>query len=459
MDSEFKNTMYYYVTLLCMFNILFVNVNGLTLKTSRACIIGAGYSGLGAARYMKQYHVNFTVFEATRNFGGTWHFDPHVGTDEDGLPVFSSMYNDLRTNTPRQTMEYYDFPFPEGTPSYPSATCFLDYLKSFVKHFDLLSHIQLRSLVTSVKWAGNHWNLTYTKTDTKENVTETCDFIVVANGPYNTPVWPKYDGIETFEGNMIHSHDYKDRKAYKNRKVLIVGAGASGLDLAIQLSNVTAKLVHSHHLVYNEPKFFDGYVKKPDIMAFTPKGVIFRDESFEELDDVIFCTGYDFNHPFLDESCGVTSTAKFVLPLHKQLVNIKHPSMVFIGIAKKIITRVMDAQAEYAALLASGKLKLPSQEEMLNSWLKHISSLQVKGMKIIDLNVVGSEMDQYFGNLTEEAGVVRAPPVLTAIRDFNGVNRLDDLLNYREYDYSIIDNFHYERKYNPRQNIPCPVEV
>lgn len=90
---------------------------------------------------------------------------------------------------------------------------------------------------------------------------------------------------------MIHSHDYKEPEPYKNRTVLVVGAGASGLDMATHLCNITKKLVHSHHLVYNQPKFSDTYVKKPDIMAFTPTGVVFQDGTFEELDDVIFCTG------------------------------------------------------------------------------------------------------------------------------------------------------------------------
>ncbi|KAH9636608.1 hypothetical protein HF086_003426 [Spodoptera exigua] len=63
----------------------------------RACIIGAGYSGLGTAR----------------------------------------------TNTPRQTMEYSGFPFPEETPSYPTGPCFYKYLQRFAKHFGLLDNIQV----------------------------------------------------------------------------------------------------------------------------------------------------------------------------------------------------------------------------------------------------------------------------------------------------------------------------
>ncbi|XP_013183012.2 senecionine N-oxygenase [Amyelois transitella] len=446
------------VTVFCLLILEVTDVLTVGKPVNRACVIGAGYSGLAAARYLQQYGVTYTVFEATRHVGGTWRFDPHVGTDEDGLPLFTSQYKYLRTNTPRHTMEYSSFPFPEGTPSYPSGTCFYRYLKLFANKFDLMKNIQLRSFVTSVKWAGDRWNVTYMKTDTRNNHTEQCDFIVVASGEYRLPSWPKIEGQNLFRGNIIHSHDYKEPEPYANRRVLLVGAGASGLDLATHLSNITSKLVHSHHLQYNQPNFSPTYVKKPDIKEFTSNGVIFQDGTFEEIDDVIFCTGYEFDHPFLEQTTGVTSTGKYVLPLYQQTVNIRHPTMTFVGMSKGVINRVMDAQAEYSAALAAGKFQLPNQETMLKMWLDHVYYLQAQGKKIVDVNLIGNQMDIYFANLTSEAGVVRAPPVLTEIRDFNAKNRLEDLLNYRDYDYELIDDKHYKRWYNKREGFPCPIQ-
>ncbi|XP_026735259.1 senecionine N-oxygenase-like isoform X2 [Trichoplusia ni] len=448
------------VTVLCLLNVILevTDVFTLSIPQPRVCIIGAGYSGLGTARYMKEYGLNFTVFEATRHIGGTWRFDPHVGVDEDGLPLFTSMYKNLRTNTPRQTMEYAGYPFPEGTPSYPTGPCFYKYLQSFAKHFELMNNIQLQSLVTLVAYNGEQWELSYMKTDTKENVTELCDFMVVASGEFSSPVIPDIDRLDQYKGRVMHSHDYKDSEEFRNRRVLLVGAGASGLDLAIQLSNVTATLLHSHHLNYNQPEFSKTYKKKPDIDSFTPTGAIFVDGSAEEFDDVIFCTGYNYAHPFLDTSAGVTASKKFVLPLYKQTVNIKHPSMTFVGVSKKVINRVMDAQGQYAAALASGKFQLPTQESMLKNWLDHVYELQNMGMKIIDVNVINT-MDEYFANLTDEADVTPSPPVLTKIARFNARNRLEDLLNYRDYDYKIIDDKNYERTYIPRKELPCPVDL
>nr|BAM18301.1 unknown unsecreted protein [Papilio xuthus] len=133
--------------------------------------------------------------------------------------------------------------------------------------------------------------------------------------------------------------------------------------------------------------------------------------------------------------------------------------MTFLGVVGKVITRVMDAQAQYAAALAGGLFELPSQQSMLRTWLDHVRSLRTKNLKIIDVNIVGDDMDYYFANLTCEAGVVRAPPVLKAMRDFNAVNRLEDLLNYRDYDYQILDDCTYDRKYNPRPEDTCYIDI
>lgn len=57
--------------------------------------------------------------------------------------------------------------------------------------------------MTSIKWADDHWDVTYMKTDTKMNHTEQCDFVAVASGEFSSPVWPKFDGQETFKGKKI----------------------------------------------------------------------------------------------------------------------------------------------------------------------------------------------------------------------------------------------------------------
>ncbi|KAI8425137.1 hypothetical protein MSG28_006975 [Choristoneura fumiferana] len=341
----------------------------------RTCVIGAGYGGLATARYLKQHGVDFTVLEAQRTFGGIWRY--RSADEENGLPPFTGVYKNLRTNTPRPTMEFADFPFPDTTPSYPHEYCFYKYLRKFTKEFDLEKYIQFKSLVTSVKWAFNQWKIDYKKTDTKERYSVTCDFVVVAIGHYNQPKIPIFKGQEIFEGQIIHVQKYKDPEKYRNRRVLLIGAGPSGLDLAIHLTNVTSRLVHSHHLHYRQPKFGLNYVKKPDVEMFLKNGVVFKDGCYEEVDDVILCTGYEFNLSFLDKSCELNATTRHVVPVYQHM-------------------------AEYAVALIAGKFQLPSLADMMQSWLKHVTALYAEGRKIDDANLLFDDMVKHKHVVTGE---------------------------------------------------------
>ncbi|KAH9636609.1 hypothetical protein HF086_003427 [Spodoptera exigua] len=94
-------------------------------------------------------------------------------------------------------------------------------------------------------------------------------------------------------------------------------------------------------------------------------GKIMHSHDYKDAEDfrgrrvLLVGAGYNYAHPFLDQSSGVTASQKFVLPLYRQTVNIKRPSMAFVGVSKKVINRVMDAQGQYVAALAAGKFELP----------------------------------------------------------------------------------------------------
>ena len=93
-------------------------------------------------------------------------------------------------------------------------------------------------------------------------------------------------------GSITHSHDYREPDSYKDRRVLIIGAGPSGMDIALDVANVSKTLVHSHHSQVNfRTPFPDHYKRKPDVKEYTENGVIFQDGSYEDIDDVLYCTG------------------------------------------------------------------------------------------------------------------------------------------------------------------------
>ncbi|KOB72889.1 Flavin-containing monooxygenase, partial [Operophtera brumata] len=477
------------------------------------------YSGLGVARYLKEYGADFTVLEASKDVGGTWRFDPHNEHTQ-------AVYGVLRLRVSRRNILV-----PLGDMHAQVPTC-----KPSPRH--------TASWITFKE--GDGWSVTYMQSDSKKSRTESCDVVVVATGEYRAANWPSIVGQEMFEGmsiyiyissltvfecrqltsvtnikylgvhidchlnwqtntralsgrtrkliyifktlrnvcdnrllisiyyalsqsvttycitswggcpkttlitleraqrallkvmcfkrfrfptaklyketsvltvrqcfikavvleqhktpisdNMLNnrredrvylapscktkfaqhfmhflgpylynklsnkielkakskysckeavteilktfSHDYREPAPFSDRRVLLVGAGSSGLDLAVQLSNVTARLLHSHHLQYNQPDLPDTYVKKPDILTFTPTGA-----------------------------------------------------------------------------------------------------------------------DRYFGNLSLEAGIPRVPPVFTTMRDFNARNRLEDFLNFRDYEWTVLDDYKYERKYAPATELGCPIDV
>lgn len=108
--------------------------------------------------------------------------------------------------------------------------------------------------------------------------------------PYSTEAYLIFN--TDFSGTIIHSHDYREPESYKNRKVLSVGAGPSGLDITLDIATIADTVYHSHHSPMNfKTKFPPNYIRKPDIKEFNETGVTFVDGTHAEVDDVIYCTG------------------------------------------------------------------------------------------------------------------------------------------------------------------------
>lgn len=149
------------------------------------------------------------------------------------------------------------------------------------------------------------------------------------------------------------------------------------MDISLDVAYVSKTVLHSHHSPTElRTPFPSHYTKKPDVKEFTETGVIFKDGTFEEIDDAIFCTGchiydkivccfmlnstfsesyllrsyfyisgFDYDYPFLDETSGLTITPKSLTPLYKYLVNINQPTMMMVGlIVKACIVVAIDAQ-------------------------------------------------------------------------------------------------------------------
>ncbi|XP_039757699.1 senecionine N-oxygenase-like [Pararge aegeria] len=412
------------------------------IPNPRVCIIGAGLAGLISARYLQDEGISFTVLEGTQYVGGTWRYDPRVGTDEYGQPLQTSMYKNLRTNLPKPTMELRGFPLPEDAPSFMKRETVYKYIEDYVKHFDLEKRIKFLHKVILVSREENIWKVKHQNVATGEEFEDEYDYVFVATGHFNKPNYPDIAGEKLFTGTIIHSHDYRERDNFKDRRVLIVGAGPSGLDIAIDVAYVSKTLVHSHHSKAPLKTVFpEHYIKKPDIKEFNTTGVIFEDGSYEDTDDVIYCTGYQYYLPFLDISCGLEWDRQCVKPLHKYMVNIHQPTMLFLGaIVRACLVVALDAQARYAAVLVKGDFTLPSKENMLEEWNRKVETIRTNGRPLSDLHVIADAEDSYYAALTDESGIERVPPHMMKIHKLLLRTMFDNLYTFRDYVYTILDD-------------------
>ena len=190
-------------------------------------------------------------------------------------------------------------------------------------------------MVIEVRPLGEKWQIKSINKPMKQESVNVYDVVMVCSGHYNTPVVPNIPGQDKFKGTAVHCHQYRSVEPYKNQTVLVIGAGPSGLDIALQVASVAKSVVISHHVVKREIKgdYPKNVTKKPEVHRIkNDKEVEFVDGSCCSFDSIIYCTGYKYSFPFLHESCGVIVEDKLVQPLYKHMVHIERPSLCFIGI-------------------------------------------------------------------------------------------------------------------------------
>ncbi|MEE6496159.1 hypothetical protein FKM82_002242 [Ascaphus truei] len=207
----------------------------------KVAVIGAGSSGLPAIKCCLDEGLEPTCFERSEDIGGVWRFKKTV---EDGR---ASIYESVVSNTSKEMMCYSDFPIPENFPNFLHNTKMLQYYRMYAQKFDLVKHIQFKTLVRSVRKrpdfaSTGQWDIT-TEKDGKQ-VTATFDAVMVCSGHHSEPYYPleSFPGIKKFRGQYLHSRDYKNFEGYKGKRVLIVGMGNSATDIAVELSRTAAQV-------------------------------------------------------------------------------------------------------------------------------------------------------------------------------------------------------------------------
>jgi cation diffusion facilitator CzcD-associated flavoprotein CzcO len=349
-------------------------------NATRFCIIGAGPSGLAAAKNFKQAGIPFDRFEGCSDIGGLWNpASPHRA------------YETVHLNISKRYMQFTDFPIPSGWPDFLGPAQSHAYLKSYAKRFGLEDAITFNTRVTRVEKRDATWRV-WTN---DENEPRHYDGLIVANGHHWDARLP--DHVTGADEGVIHAQAYKSPNQLRGKKVLVVGGGNSGLDIACDAARYAAESHHSlrrgYHIIpklifgrptdrmlerlksvglsrwmvrriaagimrllvgpydkYGLPKpttpmfaehpaassqylelLRHGEIRvRPDIAMVDGRSVRFTDGTEETFDLIIYCTGYRVSMPFLDDKLNAD-----VRDRNKLFLNLFHrrdDSIFFVGL-------------------------------------------------------------------------------------------------------------------------------
>ncbi len=382
----------------------------------RACVIGAGSSGIAVAKVLKDHGIPFDCFEKGSGIGGNWRY-----RNDNGM---SAAYESLHINTSKTRMAYSDFPMPEDYPDYPHHSQILAYFEDYVDHFGVRPHIRFNTAVADVSPAeGGGWQVT-----TEDGETTTYDAVLVSNGHHWHPKLPDFPG--RFDGRARHSHAYETPEGLQAKNVLVIGIGNSGVDIACEACRVAAKtflstrrsahilpkyalgkpidqyttpssshlpqtlqrlgfevllhlacgpqenfgvpkpkhsLLQAHPTVSSELLHLVGHGKirmKPNVEELRGDRVAFADGSVEEIDEIVYATGYQIRFPFLAPE--LLDPSDNQVRLYRYVVHPDRPGLYFIGLIQPLgaIMPLAEQQAIWAAKLLTGEVELPDRATM-----------------------------------------------------------------------------------------------
>lgn len=185
-------------------------------------LIGAGPMGLAAAKLMVELDVDFQGFELHSDVGGLWDIEGPRSTMYDSAHLISS----------KRMTEFTDFPMRDDVAEYPSHRELRRYFRDFAKHFGLYDRYRFNSEVTKCEplgGDGDGWRVCWRDADGEHEAVFAG--VMIANGTLSTPNLPQFEG--DFAGEIIHAAEYRSARQFDDKRVLVVGAGNSGCDIAV----------------------------------------------------------------------------------------------------------------------------------------------------------------------------------------------------------------------------------
>ncbi|CAF5023272.1 unnamed protein product, partial [Rotaria sp. Silwood1] len=365
-------------------------------SSTRIAICGAGPSGLSqlhafeSARQSGSQIPEIVCFEKQNDLGGQWNYTWRTGFDEYSEPVHSSMYHNLWTNLPKECSEYVDYPFDEHFgqpfPSFPPRSIFYDYIRSYAGKNNVRQYIQFNTVVQWISYSENKQKFHVQIKDLKKDKvrSEEFDYVIIATGHFSTPNIPYVDGIETFHGRILHSHDFRFAQDFIDKHVLLIGNGFSAEDISLQLYKYGAKSVTlSYRTKPKDFKWPDKIKEVPLVIKIDNETVYFNDGSSETVHAIIFCTGYLYYFPFLDDNLRLKLSSNCFYPanLYKTIFWLNQPRLLYLGMQRMGLSfNIGNVLAWYARDVILGKIILPSTKDEMKSdiaeWQKKEKGIQ-----------------------------------------------------------------------------------
>jgi dimethylaniline monooxygenase (N-oxide forming) len=387
-------------------------------EPGRVCLIGAGSSGIAAAKALHERGIAFDCFEKSDRLGGNWVFGNSNG--------MSAAYRDLFINTSRPRMEYSDLPMPESYPDFPHHTQIAAYFEEYVDHFGFREKITFETSVEHAELEPDgSWTVRLDSGESRHYAA-----LIVANGHHWNPRWPEpaFPGSERFAGTQMHAHAYIDNSIFAGKRVIVVGMGNSAMDIAVESSYVAERtMLSARHGVWIIPKYIFGkpvdqirndprvpfkirqrivqqlvrsyagppehhglpkpehrfgeahptisgrildriqhgtVAPKPNIESLEEGTARFEDGSVEQADVIVYCTGYKITFPFFDEQ--LISAPENHIELYRRVFHPEIPNVMFIGLLQPLgaVMPLAEAQGAWVGDYLRGDYALPSEEDL-----------------------------------------------------------------------------------------------
>lgn len=392
---------------------------------AQACVIGAGPSGLAAAKALVDRGISFDWFEKGSMVGGLWRID----NDNGG----AAAYETLHLNSSRPLTEYPSHPMPADWPDYPSHRLMARYFQDFADAHGLTDRVTFNTPVERVeplpgpgRPGAAGWSVTTPKG------TRTYRHVFVCNGHHSEPQIPDFPG--EFTGEAFHAHDYLQPEVFEDKDVLVIGVGNSGMDIACDAAKLARRVcVVTRHGVHVLPKYAFGrpidqlgsplnaylpfplerriyeliqristgrpqdrglpapdhrllsahptvssdfcdrvghgdITMKPNVTRLDGDIVHFEDGTQEHVDLLVYATGYKVVLPFLDRA--LYDPADNAMPLYQRVLTPELPGLFFIGFVQTVGSNIplMEMQSQWAGDLITGACMLPPEAE-IREWI------------------------------------------------------------------------------------------